>query len=121
MKIAEEDRVLIIFECVSEGCCKVVSSKVARIPSDLVLEVRYVSTTAMPAYPLFLGFPVTIYRNFHTIVEHSITLVVVHDVELYTVALPSVLNSKVKPLRVTLGVNVILHQAVVFEVRYLLS
>jgi hypothetical protein len=46
---------------------------------------------------------------------------VVHDVKLYTVALPSVLNSKVKPLRVTLGVNVILHQAVVFEVRYLLS
>lgn len=121
MKIAEEDRVLIIFKCVRERCCKVVSCKAACVPSDLVLEVRYVSTATMPAYPLFLRFPFTIYRNFHTIVEHSVTLVVVHYVELYTVALPSVLNSKVKPLRVTLGVNIILHQAVVFEIRYLLS
>lgn len=45
----------------------------------------------------------------------------VHYVELDAVALASVLNAKVKPLSVTLRINVILHQAVVFEVGHFLS
>ncbi len=121
MEVAEEDCVLIIFECIRECCREVVASEVARVPSYLVLEVRYVSAAAMPPYLLFLRLPVTIYRNFHAIVEHGVILVVVHDVELYTVPFPSVLNSKVKPLGVTFGIDVILHQAVVLEVRHFLS
>ena len=54
-------------------------------------------------------------------VVQAVRLQEIYNVEPVGTTRPRVLNSKVKPLRVTLGVNVILHQAVVFEVRYLLS
>ena len=70
----------------------------------------------MPAYLLFFRFLVAVNGNFHAVVEHGVVLVVVHDVELYAIAFASVLNTKVKPLSMTLRIDIVLHQTIVFEV-----
>lgn len=60
LEIAEEYRVLIVFESVSERGCEVVPRKVARVPSNLVLKVGYVRASTMPANFFILCLPVTV-------------------------------------------------------------
>jgi hypothetical protein len=121
LEVAEENSIFVVLKCVRERCCKVVARKAARISANLILKVGNVSASSMPAYLFFFGLLVGVDGNFHAIVEHSVILVVVHNVEFDAIALASILNAEVKPLSMTLCVDVVLHQAIVFKVRYFLS
>lgn len=63
----------------------------------------------MPPYLLIFGFLLAVNCYLHPVIEHRIILVVIHDIELDTVRFPGILDSEVKPLRVTLCVYVVLH------------
>ena len=67
----------------------------------------------MPSDLLFLCFLLAVNCYFHSVVKHGIVLIVVHDVELYTVSFSCVLHPEIEPLSVTLCVYVILHQAII--------
>jgi hypothetical protein len=121
LEVAEEHGVFVVLKCVSECCCEVVSRKTACISPDLILEVRDVCTAAMPPYLFFFCFFIAVNGNFHAVVEHGVVLVVVHDVEFDAITFTSVLNTKVKPLSMTLRIDIVLHQTIIFEVRYFLS
>lgn len=75
----------------------------------------------MPGYVLFLCLALAVECDFHTEVEEAVRLAVVDDIELDRAPLSGVLNSKVEPLCMALGVDVILHQHVILTIRDLLS
>ena len=79
-----------------------------------------VASVPVPAYALLFGLLLGVDCDFHSVVEHAIGLVVVGDVEAHSVACSCVRHAEKEPLSVTLGVDVILHEAVVFVVADLL-
>ena len=89
--------------------------------SDSVLAVRDVRASSVPSHAiLFLGFLLRINCDFHAIVKHRVNLGVVHDVELDGQTGSRILYSEVEPLRVTLGIDVVLHETVIFLIAHLL-
>ena len=87
-----------------------------KVLANLVLEVRNVGAAVVPADLLMLCFLLAVYRHFHPVIKHRIRLVVVQYVEFDGEASASVLNTEVKPLRVTMRIDVVLHEAVVLLV-----
>ncbi len=69
----------------------------------------------MPANSL-LGLLFRIDAYLHSVVEHAVLLGVVLYVEFDRVSLFCIRHLEEKPLRVTFGVNVILHQEIVLLV-----
>ena len=121
LEVAEENCVFVVFERIGKRSGKIESSKVTVVSSNCILKVAYVSSSAMPPNLLIFSLLFTVNCNLHSVVKHRIALVVIHNVELDTVTSASILNSKIKPLSVSLCVNIILHQAVVLQIRYFLS
>lgn len=104
-----------MFKSVLEGQ-RVVELGKRKIFPHCVLLIRNILPLSMPAYFVLTDFFFRVYRNFHTIVEHSVALIVVHDVELDFVACFCVLNSEEKPLGMTFTVYIVLHQQIVFAI-----
>lgn len=86
------------------------------ILSDLVLSVTDIFAAFEPTYLLMLSFFVTVHTDFHTIIKKGIWFAVIENVEFYCLAFSCVHGSEIKPLGVTLGVDIVLHKEVVLVV-----
>jgi hypothetical protein len=118
-RVAEVDSVLIELELVVPAETVEVIG-VAVVLSHRVLVIPDVAAVPVPAYALLFGLLLGVDCHFHSVVEHAIGLVVVGDVEAHSVTCSCVRHAEKEPLSVTLGVDVILHKAVVFVVADLL-
>lgn len=63
----------------------------------------------MPAYVSVLGRLLRVDRNLHSVVEKTVRLRKIDDREFDSVTCCCISYSKIKPLSVALGVDIILH------------
>jgi len=109
LKITEKYSILVILKCVSKRSSEIISRKICIISSNRILKVANICTASMPTHLLLFCFFLTIYGYFHTIIEHRVIFVVIHNVKLNVMGFSSVLNSEIEPLSMTLRINIILH------------
>lgn len=116
LKITEKNIILVVLKSISERSSIVILSIGVRIASNIVLKVTYICAVSVPTNLFIFRLFITVDCNFHSVVEHRIAFVVVHDVKLDTVAFASILYSEIKPLCMTFSVYIILHKAVVLYI-----
>ncbi len=90
------------------------------LTSVIVLEVGDIFPTTMPSNLLSFAFLLWVNKNFHSFIVQTLRLKEVKHVEFDFLALTSILNTKVEPLRVTFRVYIILQNQIVFLLRLLL-
>lgn len=100
------------FVCECEG---VIASLIVRhaLASVIILKVGEVFSTSMPSNRLLLAFLVRVDKNLHALIEQTFRLKEVEHIEFHLVAFPSVLNTEIEPLGVTLRVDIILQDKIV--------
>ena len=116
----EELRVVIDVDCVHEGQ-RVETPLELWIPVffERVLVVVDVCADSVPADALNVLDFVGVAEDFHAIVVEGVILGQIDYVEAYFLSFGCVANSEKKPLRVTIGIDVILQNEVVLVVRLL--
>ena len=80
-RVCKVNRILVILKIVGECQGVVAFAVVCDILSNLVLEIPYIIAILMPARILFFTLPLAVDRDFHSIVEKTVWLGVVQDVE----------------------------------------
>lgn len=115
--MSEVDLVIIGVKCVSE-CQSVVSFVLKSVSGslvfDVILIVANVRTNSMPASVVLFGELLAVRENTHALVVETIRFRQIDYVEPYFVAFLSVTDTEEIPLRMTVSVDVVLKDQIIF-------
>lgn len=125
--VSKVDCVVVVRELVTEREGVVGAAEAADVSLDVVAEVGYLVAASVPATSvgaILVGTFRHLFRvdaYFHSKVEEGVGFGKVLDVELDVSSFSSVFNLEEEPLSVTISVDVILHQQIIFCVWFFLS
>ena len=115
--ISKVNSIIIVFELISESKSVKVFVSIFGVLFQVILKVGYIRASSVPLSFILLIFLLRKAKYFHSIVVKRITFCKIETIKFDRFVCSSVLNSKEKPLSVTVSVDVILKDEVVFWIR----
>lgn len=96
-------------ECILPGKCIkwLILCRTFTVP---ILEILYIITCPMPANILLLGFSNRVHNNLHATPVQATMFIQIKNIEPYFGTFPGIGDLKEEPLRVTVGVNIVLEE-----------
>jgi len=114
-RVGEVDCVHIVLAGVLERRSVEGLAVVGDVLSDSILEVTDIITAFVPPDVMLVSLLLAVDRDLHTVIEKAIRLRVVEQVETNFGLLSGVLHLEEEPLGVSLSVDIVGHQKVIFD------